>query len=182
MCAVTTTGNPGSINIYRVKKKDTGSDTDISLTQRIINTESPMKPKTVAFSHCGRWVAIGYCRRIGRRVGKAHGVIHVYAWDSQHNRMSLCPSSSFRGISSVETMVFASDGTLYCSDQVYDRITFHKVDLSNGKMIRHGVFCHGSDAGLILPHGLALSEDERYLAVTDYGEDKVSIFNLKNNL
>lgn len=180
----TTIDDPDQICIYRLYQDAKKKGPKFERTQHLQNLCHPLKPKSVAFSSDDRFVAICYSLRSSKTVTHL-GRIAIYAFDAQLGKIhphpiSITEPGAYCGIISPENILFSKDNsTLLVTDQVLDRVTAHSVNPSTGQLGDAKVLLENPQAKLSFPHGIALSHDGKYLAVTNLGEDKINLYKVQ---
>ncbi len=136
----------------------------------------PMRPKSVAFSHDGKFVAIGYCTQLGNKIGYSSGMLALHRYQKR-GWINPTPTSIVENLTSTETIAFhPRTATIVAVDQVLDRVTAHQYNPNSGEIETSWTILEGEVSELFLPHGLHFSQDGRFLAVTNYGDDKVTVY------
>jgi len=143
----------------------------------------PLHPKGVAFSPDNQFLAICYCHLVGNKNLTPCGQLEIYAFNSDIELFTKTPISTFqKKPGSMETVKFSPDGSyLVTTDQIFDEVFIHYFDKTNGTLQDSLVLLNNPKANLNFPHGIAFSHDGKYLAVTNYGDDKVSIYSITEN-
>lgn len=164
---------------YRIKPKKNGK-IDFQLTQAIPNPFQGLKPKSIAFSKDNRYVVIGFCIELSGKEGGAQGLIASYAFDHTTGTISDSPITVIDDIFSAETVAFSHDYTsVYAVDQVKDRVTGHEFNPSTGALGKSWIALKNPESQLSLPHGIAFSSNGKYVAVSNYGDDKVTVYQIE---
>lgn len=173
--AYASTGDCG-VSIYSIFPKP-------ALVMKTGVLSPPMKPKSMDFSLDGRFIVIGSCINLTDKEGTSSGIISVYPFDSKTGKIGANRVSETKVIDSVETLVFHPDGThFFTTDQINDRIYGHRFNTSSGEIEATWIALAGKSSELFLPHGLDFSPDGRYLAISNYGDDKVTIHEVYKGL
>lgn len=139
----------------------------------------PLEPKSVAFSPDNRFLAACYCQVIGTNVCKdPQATLEIYRFDPNSQLFDPDPISTFTKVpGNMETVKFSPDGTyLVTTDQALDEVFVHNFDPSSGQLLSSQVLLQNPEAELNFPHGLAFSNNGKYLAVTNYGDDRITIY------
>lgn len=174
-----TLDEPGVIQVYSVVNKN--EKYTFHHTDTFSNPMQPLKPKSIAFSPDGEFVAIGYCVRIVRnQKNPGNGVIASYRFDKVSGTIDRYPVSVLDindGILSVETIIFHPSGKfLITSDQMNDRITIHDFNQVTGEINKKWKCLQNPESELSFCHGIAFSHDGKVLAVTNYGDDRIALY------
>jgi len=166
----------GEICTYRIGR-DRNKNIAITKIQSLQNPFYPLKPKSIAFSFDSKFVVIGYCVKVTTRPGEIKAILASHKFDSKRGKINPIPISYIDNLFSIETLLFTSDcSTILATDQVNDQITAHEFDPNTGKFGESYSVLENPDAQLNRPHGIALSSDDRFLAVSNRGDDKVTIY------
>lgn len=166
-------GNPGYVEVMHVESRQSACVLE--------NRYAPLKPKGIAFSPDGRFFAIagGFNGRPDgaspaggflsiHRFHAAEGVIDGEAlarYDGPEEILPCPELAAFLPLSS------GKRHTLLLCDQTADAVRTFEFDQDRGSLAYVGDFA----TGLSFPHGLAVSADGRFAAITNYGDDTVRI-------
>lgn len=172
--AFTEIGTPGYVEVVRV---DTGA-----CTGRLENRYAPLKPKSVAFSPGGHFVAVTLAPNVVREdvAVEAGGMLAVHRFDVAAGVIAPEPAALLRSagdaLNGVEacTILPAASGRPYrilAANQAADLVPAFDFDATAGTLAFAGVFA----AGLSFPHGIDASADGRFVAVTNYGDDTLRV-------
>lgn len=175
--ASTSIGDSSCICIYKF------TNGSFEMHQVLENQIRPLEPKGVAFSPDNRFLAACYCQTIGtNKTCHPEAQLEIYCFDPVTQLFDPNPVSVFRKTpGNMETIKFSKDGSyLLSTDQVLDEVYLHRFDLSTGMLLDSEVLLDNPTAELNFPHGLAFSNDGKYLAVTNYGDDRITIYEITN--
>ncbi|NGX50193.1 MAG: hypothetical protein K1060chlam2_00034 [Chlamydiae bacterium] len=176
VCFINHNYQRGEICTYRIISQR-NKNIKISRTQNLRNPMYPLKPKSIAFSSDSKFVVIGYSMQLKYKEGEKKAVLASYKFDAKRGIIDPTPISYIDNLFSIETLLFTSDcSTILTTDQVNDTIIAHEFDPNTGELGEGYIVLENPDAQLSLPHGIALSSDDKFLAVSNYGEDKVTIY------
>lgn len=171
--ATTSIGDSSCICIYKLKKGK------YKIHQVLKNRIRPLEPKGLAFSPENNFLAACYCQIIGtNKTPDPIAQLEIYRFDPNSKLFDPNPVSVFtKNPGNMETLKFSPDASyLLSSDQALDEIFLHKFDKLTGNLLDSEVLLKNPDAELNFPHGLAFSKDGKYLAVTNYGDDRITIY------
>lgn len=169
----------GGIYVYKITRDNEGK-LRLILSQKMDNYFYPMKPKSIDFTCNDQYVVIAYSEQLSNRVGTSNAVLASYQFDSNKGKINPIQLSLIKNLLSTETVIFYPDSSvIFAVDQVEDKITAHDFDIKTGKLGRSWIVLKNPESQLNLPHGLGISSDGRYLAVSHYGDDKVSVYIIK---
>jgi hypothetical protein len=175
-----------SSGLILVYKLDYGADgsLDATLSQIVQTRYSPLKPKSVGFSGDGSLIAICY----GPNAAESHqnnGALAVHAFDNETGTISTLPLCERCG---TPELLYPDDVAFFHDDlstvivvpsQAIDRVVFYSFDKMTNEIDPQSFAFANPEAQLSFPHGIALSSDDNYLAVSNYGDDKVTVYSLK---
>jgi DNA-binding beta-propeller fold protein YncE len=156
------------------------SGVNIVPTQVVENRLAPLKPKGVAFSPDGRFVAVVYGRNAELRPHRrGRGVIAVHPFDAKTGRIAdpVWTSGKSVGVRCAEDIAFLPDGSGgVVTDQALDAAIVLRFDSEAGSFAERAVRLANPLARLSFPHGTAVSGDGRFLAVANYGSDEATVY------
>ncbi len=77
----------------------------------------------------------------------------------------------------LESTVFSPDQTsIYATDQQGDKIIRFSFDSLTGELGNSEIVFENPESQLNFPHGLSFSPDGKYLAVSNLGDNKITIY------
>lgn len=173
----------GPILIYRLVYGRDG-EVDAILSRMIPNRYSPLKPKSIDFSADGSLMAVCYGPNAADSYA-CNGALAIYAFDAEMGTISdapLCERKETPELSYPDDVSFSHDAlssVLVVPSQVNDTVLFYSFDKANSRIHPDYFAFTNPEAQLYFPHGLALSSDDEYLAVSNYGDDKVTVYAMK---
>jgi hypothetical protein len=170
---------PGYIEVVRV------ASATRERTCFIENRLAPLKPKSVAFSHDGRFAAVTMALNafLGSQAPPTTGIVSVHRFDAANGVIDAQAVAEFKApaidLASMDICKFlpTAPGEPYrilVVDQGADAITLFEFDAEDRTIAPAGVFA----GGLSFPHGIDVSTDGRFVAMTNYGDDSVCIARL----
>ena len=173
--------DPGGIRIAGMKQLD--GDVHFGDVSELSSPYAPLKPKGLAHSPDGRYLAVAHGPNVTtRRRENLPGFVELRTFDAAEGRIGevVARSTAATGLVGPEDCAFTPDGTrLIVTDQTAEQVVVLSVDLESGTIESVPVLRIGRAAGeLRSPHGCAVSPDGRWLAVTNYGNSTVCIFDL----
>ena len=65
------------------------------------------------------------------------------------------------------------------SDQGHDTLIVYPFDPETGQIDPNYTLIQNPEAQLSFPHGLSISDDGNYLAVSNYGDDKFNLYQIE---
>lgn len=168
----------GSINVYKVSENENEEPT-FSFVQKMDNPYYPLKPKSIDFSHDEKFVVVGFSLQISKQPGNASALLESYAFDGNTGIIDPSPLSVIENLYSAETIQFYPDSSyVFAIDQISDKVTGHSFDLTTGKLQGSFDALINPEALLSFPHGMDFTRDGRFLSVTNYGDDKVTVYEI----
>lgn len=177
--AYTTIGNDAKICIHQIVTNSEGP-LSFLLSQTFKNPFEPLRPKSIEFSHDSRFAIIAYSSQVGSQPGNSKAIIASYKFDVIEGKIDSNPISVVEDLISAETVSFSTNSSNFSVvDQITDRITIHEFDIETGQIGKQYVALENPDAQLNFPHGISFSENGKYAAVSNYGEDKVNIYSIE---
>jgi 6-phosphogluconolactonase (cycloisomerase 2 family) len=173
----------GDISIYALTTTDEA--TTFSLAATLKNNFFPLRPKSLYFTKDDAYVVVSYTTKADAETAhQAHGILASYAFNQATGSIEPTPISVFQSdaiLTGADDITFATDDAyLIVSEQATDKITFIAFDKTTGQIGKKLGSIQNPEAKLSFPHGISLSSDGKYLAVTNYGDDKFSIYDLKD--
>ena len=169
--------SPGKVRVYKL------TEAKKRLKVQCIQTLHPCwesyRPKSITFTEDGRYAVIGICDKIGGAPGKPGGALLSYRFDQETGLFDPEPISIIQEIDNVETVKFLSGSNIVVAvDQLSDEITAHEYNPETGEFGASLVALKAPLADMNLPHGVAITSDDQFMAVTNYGDDKLSIYEI----
>jgi hypothetical protein len=181
--AYTDIGAPGFVEVAHVESG--------ACTSRIDNPYFPLKPKAVALSSDSRFAVVAYAPNAlnlahatsaQKEKGTDSGsLLAVYGFDPANGVIEPEPLATIFGMTNQLGVV---DGCtimpsvpgrplrILAADQANDFVSAHDFDPQTLTLSCAGIFA----TGLSFPHDVAPSQDGSFIAVANYGNDSVSIF------
>lgn len=178
--AFTEVTEPGYVEVVSVVS--TKREQTCSITNRL----APLKPKSIAFSHDGRFAAIamGYNGTPNHQSLPTGGMLMIHRFDSASGVIAPEPLAELKGegrsLATTDMCTFlpATSGKYYSIavvDQATDAILAFEFDAKKQTLVVAGVFADG----LSFPHDVAVSADGQFVAITNYGDDTLRIARIK---
>ncbi len=169
---------PGSVEVYAV------SDLDVQHTFSLENPDPQHRPKAACFTKDSKYIAILYSLAAGPsfnlQINKSKICIHPYSSEKGeighpiiaeyiHQTESNCAFE----IGAFQWLAARQVYSLYITDQE-DKIFKFIFDPQSLKIGLEGFY----DQDIPFPHGVDISPDGHYMAVTTLGDDSIKIFEL----
>lgn len=151
-------------------------------TCRLENRHAPMKPKSVAFSRDGRFAVIGLSLNASEKAGEvvSGAMLSVHRFDAHRGVIEPAPVAESRDLgvwpAGLDICAFLPPmpGQTYgilTTNQAADMVTAFEFRPDDRRVAFVGVF----QDGLPFPHGVDVSADGDFVAVTNYGDDTLRI-------
>ncbi len=178
--AYTTLDKPGVVRVFRVEVEN--GEIRVERFQVFGNTLHPLVPKGIDFAKDGSRVAICYAPNVSRaKVRQPRGRLEIRAFDPQRGIASepLSVSSwrhAIRGTDDVR--FFGGDAFVVLTQQGDDSALVVSVDPRTSRLGRATQTLRNPTACLSFPHGAGVSPDGRWVAITNYGDDKLGIYSV----
>ena len=174
--AFTQIATPGYVGVVEV------SSTPARRTCLLENPHALLKPKSVAFTSDGRFVAIALTLNAKQQCNDSRpiGMLAIHRFDAEQGVISADAVAVLRSpdasLSAVEMTAFlptipGEPYRLLAANQGSDVIAAFAFDPAGPRLVSTGIFL----SGLSFPHGLDVSADRRFVAVTNYGDDTLWI-------
>ncbi len=176
--AYTIFGNPGKIILFHIMKN--GDEASVTLSQEMETTLFPLHPKGIDFSMDDQFVVVCYAINNSKTPNCLSGALAVYSFDRINGKIDPRPISII-GTSELlcvpEDVCFSPDGSsILVTNHGNDTITIHAFNPTTGQLGKSEILLQNPEAQLSFPHGLSISPNGKYLAVTNYGDDTVKIY------
>lgn len=169
-----------SICIYKIKKCNT--DYYLELTYHTKNTWQPLKAKALTFTQSCKHIIIAYALSINDSTTKPfQSMLACHEFDHQQGTLGNI-ISKVEGCFSIEDLCLTdNDSTIIATDQGHDSLIFYSFDSITGIIENTPVVLDKTHTKVSFPHGIAISQDEKYLSVANYGNDSCIIYTLTSS-
>jgi 6-phosphogluconolactonase (cycloisomerase 2 family) len=181
----TTIGNPGNILVYKLENRKNGS-AYLKFMHEMKNPYFPLKPKSINFSKDGSLMVACFSGNAGRLSSLPEGALAIYNFDNNTGKIDTKPVCELKGrpeISFTDDVSFSQDemsSFIVLPSQLNDSLVIYPFDVKKKQVDMEYVTISNPKAQISYPHGIALSSDNKFLAVSHYGDDKVTIYLLNN--
>jgi 6-phosphogluconolactonase (cycloisomerase 2 family) len=174
--------NKAAVCIYQVLKEDN----NVRLKKVYQKAHIPsLKPKGIYFSHNNKFVIICYSTPLSATPAfTSRSKIEIYPFNYSEGSLAnmICNITNEEGSESFEDLALINnDTTLVLSNQMNDSLVMYPFNPHTGQLDNHPQLIQNPQAQLSFPHGLALSPNGKYLVVTNYGDDKCNLYQIKND-
>jgi len=174
-------GVPGGLRIARFTGDPATGTVTFGPVTCTPNPGFPAAIKALDFSPDGRWLAVGYGANAGGVSGRpqTRSFVDIHPWDAATGTLGPPVARSPRrwragGIEDVTWL--ASGDRLLVTDQFRDQALVVDCDPTTGTLGPVRARIGWAAGGLHAPHGCAQSPDGRWLAITNYGDGSLRIF------
>jgi len=146
------------------------------------NQYAPLKPKSVAFSHDKRFVVVGLSLNASQKAGNAvsDAMLSVHHFDAANGVIDSKAVAELRDVGilpwNVEMCAFLPNFSglpylILAANQAADVVAVFEFNADDRTLTFSGVL----QDGLSFPHGVDVSADGKFVAVTNYGDDNLRI-------
>ncbi len=168
-----------SLWIYKVLNDS--SNVKLKLVYKKASDSKLLKVKGVNFSQDNRYIVLTYTLDVHsankvlrqNKSLKSLLVAHTFNQDGTVGKV----------ISSVQVNAMPEDigfinnnSAIVASDQYYDRLLIYPFNPKTGKIESNYTVIQNPEAKLSFPHGISISSNGKCLAVTNYGNDSVNLY------
>lgn len=143
------------------------------------------RAKAILLTQDNRFIVAVYStspKKEGHDLGTT--LLKVYTFNAKKGIIGdqVCSLEDKSGIGCVEDMAFLpQDSALILSDNAKDMLIIYPFDPAIGKIGETYELIKNPEAQLSFPHGITVSPDNNFLAVTNYGDDKFSLYTIIHN-
>jgi len=165
------------IRIYRILRD---KKLDLQLTyQKQMN--EVLKPKGFLFTKDNQFVVICYSAELSsQKVTLKKSLLDVYKFNKSNGSLeeSIC-SIEENSFGSMEDLAFLNnDHAIIVSDQANDLLKIYPFNPKTGQIDNNYSTLQNPEAQLSFPHGMGVSDDGKYLAATNYGDDSFNLYQI----
>lgn len=185
---VATTGfdDEEAVCIYKLVKND--KEIKVDRIFAIKSLETGMRAKGINFTQDGKFAVVvsGKTKVLSKSLAlknptNAAIILTTYAFDAESGILTdtvcnVC-DSSFKAC--CEDIVLAHNDTLLLlSNQNNDSLLMYNFNPNTGSIGSLNTILKGTNTQLDFPHGLSISSDNRYLAVSNFGSDAFNLYDI----
>ena len=170
--------NDESISLYNVIED--GETFNLKQTYRVQNNIKLLKTKTVNFTRDGRYIIAAYALSLSTTIHNPFEnriVVRQFNADGTIGKIVSRVAGHF---CTEDIALLNNDRVIVASDQSQDQLILYPFDPKTGQVDARYTTIHNPEAQLSFPHGLAISPDQNYLAVTNYGTDACNVYQVYN--
>jgi len=164
-CVYKIINNQGNFNLKRVFT--------------MVNHFPLLKQKGINFTQDDKYAVLAYTLDItDSRNHPPQSLIAVHKFNTSNGTLgpTIC---TVKGDASPEDIAFLHNETaIVISDQAHDRLLIYPFDPKTGNVQPNYTVVQSPQAQLSCPHGLNVSQDGNYLAVTNYGDDTCKLYQI----
>lgn len=166
-----------ALGIYRIQ--DDSHHLILERVHKKKNRFYPAKAKAINFTHDNKFIVVAYCFAIGiNKTDRMGGTLVSYTFDCSTGMIG-DEVSRIKHSFCTEDIAFAyHDSMLVVSDQAHDMLITYTFDPKTGCLGNIFTTLNNLEARLSFPHGLSVSDNDEYLAVTNYGDDSCNVYAL----
>lgn len=176
--AVTTVDDPGLIRLFRFSWR--GRSLHVDAMPVFETSWSPSRPKGIDFSPDGGTVVICFSLNAGnepRSVNDSRLVMFRFDPVAGIRPRPIATASPRERITACDDVRFLPSGRhVILSEQTADRVSMIQWNPKRRRFGERVAVYHSTASGLTFPHGVSVSADGYYFAVTNYGDDSVAVF------
>jgi 6-phosphogluconolactonase (cycloisomerase 2 family) len=159
---------------------------DITVRQSIRNSFGRHKPKSAAYSPDGRFLVVVYSPNAGARRWPFNrrsrlAVFSVQSDRSLRSKPIFTAGDEFATACPEDVCFYPSGDRILISNQSNDTLVELGFNRATGELGPVLSFFAKSHAQLSFPHGVSMTDDGRYLAVANNGDDRVLLFALEHS-
>jgi 6-phosphogluconolactonase (cycloisomerase 2 family) len=185
MLCFSTVEDKGSLRLFQIARSSVDS---IALmpVQALENRFAPLKPKGVAFSPNMRFLVVAYgvnAKEHPHRGRASFIAAHAFSTEGivGSDPVQLCGRRL--GVRCAEDVNFFPDGShLLVTDQEADAAVVVNFESRTGAIGDKKSVIENPWAQLSFPHGNSISADGRFVAIANYGDDRLTIFEVTRGI
>lgn len=146
-----------------------------------INQFPNMRAKGINFTKNNRFAAVCYANCATGQSGTINkGLVVVYAFDNSNGTLSdpICIINTPELGGPEDIALLYDDHAIIVSNQANDTLVILPFNPETGQIGEGDVVLQNPQSQLSFPHGMSVSQDGKYLVVTNYGDDKFNIYRI----
>lgn len=146
------------------------------------NNTYDLNAKSIAFTNDSRFVVVAYCYGIGDiKLNKPlKNILESYSFNTQTGMIGQLISRIEQDFSTEDIAFLDNDTTIIATNQDRDELIVYSFNPETGHLASDYSLIKNPGAELSFPHGIAIAPDEKYIVVTNYGDDKFNLYRLEN--
>lgn len=167
------------ICVYKIKRSNGNVELVPTCIQK--NVIKDLFPKGVDFTKDNRFMIVGYTLTAAHEAKLSkRSLVVVYAFDVLKGviKKPVCMMDSAGLYLPDDLALIKNDRFLVLPNQGNDTLTVYPFDPKTGKIVDDYELIKNPEAQLSFPHGIGVSQDGDYLAVSNYGDDKFTIYRI----
>lgn len=142
----------------------------------------PLKAKSISFTKDSKFVVIAYCDGIGEQINKPlENILASYPFNAQNGTIGDMISCTKQNFSTEDTVFLENDTTIIATNQAHDELIAYAFDPETGKIGNYSIAIENSEACLSFPHSIGVSPDEKYIVITNHGDDKFNLYEINHS-
>ncbi|MCF7806378.1 MAG: lactonase family protein [Simkaniaceae bacterium] len=172
--------NKQQVTLYKMDQ--TGDRVQVKFVDKKAAQFPMMKPKGIIFTRNQRYLIVCYAFCVGHQTNAPENAMVVFRFDSDRGKiLEVSDIKKFSGPFYPEDLALIHhDSEIILSNQGNDTITLYSFDPTLGKIGECLQTINGKEAALSFPHGMTVSSDEKYLVVTNFGDDKFNLYEVSD--
>lgn len=165
------------ICVYRIKKQGEAIELEL-VSSKKIKFASAVKPKSIFFTQNNKFAIIAYTSKAADTPGIIKNYFTVHTFDAKRGKLSdpLYVKESAGMCGPEDSALFNNDTALVVSNQGNHTLAVYSFNPESGQLSDEYTVIENPEAQLSFPHGLSVSQDGKYLLVTNYGDDKFNLY------
>lgn len=147
------------------------------------NNTYDLNAKSIAFTHDNRFIVVAYCYGIGDiQVNKPlKNILASYNFNAQTGMIGSLVSIIQQDFSTEDIALLNNDRTIIATNQDRDELIVYSFNPDIGALAPDYTLIKNPEAELTFPHGIAISPNQKYMVITNYGDDKFNLYQLENH-
>lgn len=176
--AFTSIDEPGGVRMASVSAGD--GDIAVRVDSTVVTAQSPLRPKGIRFAPDGRFVVLAYGCNVDRtRMRLQPGFVEVRRFEMESGTIGDVVSRTGPALrlGAGESVAFLPDGSgVVVTDQIHSTAQVIEFDRQTGQLGAVTMHIGWTAGGLSFPHGCSVSPDQRWIAITNYGDGSIRFF------
>jgi|GEM_PF-1789488 len=175
-CACACFDKKHAISIYALDRDYGG----IKLRQTFCGSNnSLLRTKAINFTKDGKFAIIAYALAARDSVKRPYeSMLVVREFDQKQGILGTIVCTVRDAFFSEDICLSPDETELFVTDQAYDQLLIYPFNACSGIISAHCTRYCNPEAQLSFPHGISISRDGKYMAVSNYGDDSCTIYAL----
>lgn len=179
--ATTSWNNNEAVCIYKFFKNS--RRVILKRQSQLKNTNLDLVTKGINFTQDGKFAVIAQSAKASsNQKDPIKGLISVYTFDPVHGSFGdlVCSiDTGYKEFCYEDIAFIDNDRTIIFADQNNNALTSYSFNSTTGQISPDYLCVHGKETQLDFPHGIGVKKDGKYLVVTNYGDDKFSLYRIQ---